>query len=118
MFADVEGSRSSAVLFSSSLPDTVVIKDNILYAIELTLCFETNISKRRNYKINITKNLSNKVVRNYAVKKLFAEISWLGFYTNHTKAFIKFVREIKIDNIEQMLRKYSEVAITTASFYL
>ena len=75
VFADVEGSRSSAVLFSSSLPDTVVIKDNILYAIELTLCFETNISKRRNYKINITKNLSNKVVRNYAVKKLFAEIS-------------------------------------------
>ena len=52
MFDDVEGYRSSAALFKSSVPDIVVIKDNILYTIELTLCFETNSSKSGNYKIN------------------------------------------------------------------
>ena len=34
VFADVEGYKSSTVLFNSSIPDTVVIKDNILYTIE------------------------------------------------------------------------------------
>ena len=62
-------------------------------------------------------NLSNKVIGNYAVKKLILEIYSLGFYTNDTKIFIKFVRELKIDNAERMLRKCSEVAIR-ASFYL
>ena len=34
-----------------------------------------------------------------------------------TKLFIKLLRELKLDNTEQMLRKYSEVAMR-ASFYL
>ena len=50
-------------------------------------------------------------------KKLFLEISSLGFYKDDTKPSMKFLRELKIGNIEQMLRKCSEVAIK-ASFYL
>ena len=96
--------------------DIVVIKDKILYAIELTVCFETNF-EIRNYKINRYKNLSNKVVENYAVRKLFLEMSSIGFYTNNTKPLIKFLREIKTDDKERMLRKCSEVAIR-ASFRL
>ena len=117
MYAGVQGYRSSAVLFNSSIPNIVVIKDNILYTIELPVCFGTNFSKSRNYKINRYKNLSNKVVGNYAVKKLFLEILSIEFYTNDTKPFIKFLGELKIDNTEQMLRKCSEVPIR-ASFYL
>ena len=45
VFADVEGYRSSGVLFNSLMPGIVVIKDNILYPIELTVCFEANFSK-------------------------------------------------------------------------
>ena len=51
------------------------------------------------------------------MKKLFLEISSLAFYTNNTKPFSKSLRDLKIDNTERMLRKYSEVAIR-ASFYL
>ena len=116
MFDDVEEYKSSAVLFNSSIPNIVAIKDNILYAVELTLCFKTNFSRSQNYKINRYKNLSN-VIGNYAVKKLFLKISSLGFYMNDIKPFIKFLRELKIDNTEQMLRKCSEVAIRV-SFYL
>ena len=113
------GNRSSAVLFNSSTPDIAVIKDNILYAI----CYRTNsmfwnkFSKSRNYKINRYKNLSNKVVGNHALKKLLLDISSLGFYTNYTTPFIKFFRELKIDNTERMLRKCRELAIR-ASCYL
>ena len=57
------------------------------------------------------------VVENFVVKKLFLEISSLGFYTNDTKPFIKLLRELKIDNTERMLRKCSEVA-KRVSFYL
>ena len=117
VFADNEGYRSSAELFNLPVPDTVVIKDNALYAIELKACSETNFSKNQNYKINRYKNLSNEVVGNYAVKKLFLEISSLGFCTNNTNPFIKFLRELKVGNTERMLRQCSEVAIR-ASFYL
>ena len=117
VFGDVEGYRSSAVLFNLSIPDIVVIKDNFMYAMELTVCFETNFSKRRNYKLNRYMNLSNEVVGNYAVKNLFLEISSLGFYRNDTKPLIKFLREVKIENTERILMKFSEVAVR-ASFYL
>ena len=43
VFADVEGYRISAVLFNSLDPDIVVIKYNILYAMELTVYFKTNL---------------------------------------------------------------------------
>ena len=58
------------------------------------------------------------VVENFVVKKLFLEISSLGFYTNDTKTFIKFLRELKIDITEQILRKRSEVVAIRASSYL
>ena len=45
MFADVERYRSSAILFNSSIRDIVAIKDNVLYTIELMVCFETNCQK-------------------------------------------------------------------------
>ena len=115
MFADVEGYNSSAVFFASSIPDIVVINNDIFYAIELIVCFETNFQKSRKYKMNRYKNLSNEVVGNYIVKKLFIEISTLGFYTNDMKPFIKFCKDLKINNTDRMLRKCSEV-VTRASF--
>ena len=117
MFADVEGYNSSAVFFASSIPDIVVINNDIFYAIELTVCFETNFQKSRKYKMNRYKNLSNEVVGNYIVKKLFIEISTLGFYTNDMKPFIKFCKDLKINNQDWLLRTCSEVAIR-ASFFL
>ena len=92
MFADVAGYDSSAVFFASSISDIVVINNDILYAIELTVCFETNFQKSRRYKMNRYKILSNEVVGNYIVKKLFNEISTLGLYTNYMKSFIKFLK--------------------------
>ena len=67
--------------------------------------------------MNRYKNLSNQVVGNYIVKKLFIEISTLGFYTNDMKPFIKFCKDLKINNTDRRLRKCSEVAMR-ASFFL
>ena len=113
----IEGYRSYAVLFNKSIPDIFVIKDKVLYVIELIVCFEANFSKSWNYKITRYKNLSHAVVGNYAMRTLLLEKCSLGFYLNDTQPFIKFLRELKIDNTEQMLRKCSKVTIR-ASFYL
>ena len=48
-----------------------------------------NIQKNKKDKINRYKNLSNEVVGNYIVKKLFIQISTLGYYTDDIKPFIK-----------------------------
>ena len=105
VFADIEDYNSSAVFFASSVSDIVVINGDILYAIELTSCFKTNFQKRRKYKMNRYKNLSNEVVGNYIVKKLFIEISTVGFYTNDMKPFIKLCEYLKINNTDRMLGK-------------
>ena len=55
----------------------------------MTVSFEMNIQKNRKDKINRYKNLSKEVVGNYIVKKLFIQISTLGYYTNDIKPFIK-----------------------------
>ena len=116
VLADVKGYDSSAVFFASSIPDIVVINNDILYAIELTVCFETNFQKSRKYKMNRYKNLSNEVVGNYIVKNLFIEISTLELYTNDMKPFIKFCKDLKINNTDRMLRKCSKVAIRASVF--
>ena len=101
--------NSLAVFFASSLPDIVVINNDILYTIELTVCFETNFQKSRKYKMNRYKNLSNEVVGNYFVEKLLTEITTLGLYTNDIKPVIEFCKDLKINNTDQMLRKCCEV---------
>ena len=111
VFADIEDYNSYDVFFASSVSDIVVINSDILYAIELTACFETNFQKSRKYKMNRYKNLSNEVVGNYIIKKLFIEISTVGFYTNDMKPFIKLCEYLKINNTDRMLGKCSEVAI-------
>ena len=108
MFADAEGCRCSAVWFNSSISDIFVIKDNTLYTIKLTVCFETNFTRSQKSKTNRYKNLSKEVVGNYAVKKLFLEKSSLGFYTKGTKPFIKFLGELKIDKTERILGKWKD----------
>ena len=46
MHADLEGYSSPSVITGDDLrPDIVVIKENLLYIVELTVGFETNISK-------------------------------------------------------------------------
>ena len=117
VFADVEGYSSFAVFFASSIPDIVVINSDILYP-------EKNFQKSRKYKWT---GMSNEVVGNYIVEKLFIEISTLGFYTNDMKPFIEFwepvdlktwkFEDLKINNTDRMLRKCSEVRIR-ASFFL
>ena len=111
MFTGTKSYNYSAVFFAFSIPDILVSTNDILFAIELTFCFETNLQKNRKYKISRYKNLSNEVVGNYIVKKLFIDISTLGFYTNDMKPFIKFCKDLKINNTDRMLKKCSEVAI-------
>ena len=71
VFADVEGCNNCAAFLASSVPVIVVITNDILDAIELTVCFETNFQKSRKYKIKRYKTYQTKLLviitlRNYS----------------------------------------------------
>ena len=52
IYCDLEGYCKTSELFSSFRPDTVLVKDDTIYILELTCCFETNTEKSRNFKIS------------------------------------------------------------------
>ena len=52
LFADLPGYQNPGYVFENLRPDIVLCYRNIVYAIELTICFETNFEKSREYKQN------------------------------------------------------------------
>jgi len=84
----------------------------------LTCCFETNFKKSRDFKIEKYRNLKDDLIdQSKKLKKVFIEISPLGFYT---KNIIEFERTCKISpviNIKRLLSKLTEVSIRS-SYYI
>ena len=50
-------------------------------------------------------------IRNYSLKYLH-----FRFYTNNMKSFLKFCKDLEINNTDRMLRKCIEVAIRASIF--
>ena len=117
MYADLNGFRSPSELFKSYRPDIVLRKNDKLFIFELTVCFETNTLKSRNYKINRYKDIEKDAVAPlYVAEKYFIEITSIGFITKSIQPFQRFCKLYKI-NTERMMKKASETAIR-ASFYI
>ena len=118
VLADLDGYRNTAELFHHFRPDAALIKDNEIIILELTCCFETNFKKSRDFKIEKYRNLKEDLIdQSKKLKKVFIEISPLGFYT---KNIIEFERTCKISpviNIKRLLSKLTEVSIRS-SYYI
>ena len=65
LYADLKDFNTKAQLFRSCRLDIGLVKDRIVYIFELTVCFETNTEKSRNYKIDRYKNLNNELLVPY-----------------------------------------------------
>ena len=73
-------------LFRSMRPDIVLIKNDDIYIIELTCCFETNTKKIRRYKMEKCKDIENDCNRQFKnFQKIFIEITSLGLITHNIK---------------------------------
>ena len=83
IFADILGYKNPSELFRNLRPDIVLLKRDSLVSIELTCCFETNLINSRNYEINRYCNLEEDHNLNVKIKKLFLEVSSLGFLSKN-----------------------------------
>ena len=118
LYVDIPGYRSPEDLFTSgSRPDLVLETSSCIFALELTVCFETNLLASREYKNNKYKDLENYLCcRGKVFKLILIEFSALGFYSKEIKPFIDFLKLFKL-NHSRILAKCSETCIRS-SYYI
>ena len=116
IYSDLLGFKNPAELFKNLRPDIVLLKDDNLTTIELTCCFETNLINSRNYKIDRYRNLEQDCNVNVKMKKLYVEVSSLGFLSKNINELKTLCKENPNINIKRMLNKLSEVAIRSSYF--
>ena len=69
-------------MFHSLRPDIVLVKDDTVITLELTVCHELNLRKSKMYKLNKYKDLYSHVMdqfTGYTMKFYTIEVTTLGF---------------------------------------
>ena len=105
-------------LFESKRPDIVILFENRVIVIELTVCIETNTEKSRTYKQTRYENLREECTISFSrFEVLYLEITTLGFISKNSRLpFDILLNEIGI-NADRTLYKCMETAIR-ASYYI
>ena len=106
-----------ATLFNTLRPDIVIMENDCLTVIELTVPYETNNQKLCCYKKQRCKYLSDDLITPCGqLKVIFIEITCLGFRPRECKDFFSFLKASNA-NVERTMRKCSEVALRS-TFYI
>ena len=117
ILADIPEYLNPANLFTGLCPDIALCFGNLIIAVELTICFETNFKKSRKYKEDRYKNLKDHLNdRNKELKLYYVEFSSLGFTSADMTEFTKWLRPLGVD-INRMITISTEVCIRT-SYYI
>ena len=104
-------------LFQSLRPDIVVTLGNKIVVIELTVCFDTNTTKSRNYKQERYRNLKSQLlVECEEFEIVYLEFTTLGFISK--ESFVQFSKFLQTLNIYQdrTIIKCMETAIRATYF--
>ena len=116
IYADLEGYKTTNELFHGQVrPDIALKKNDEVIIIELTCCFETNLEKSNEYKKQKYKDIGKKLKIRSKLKKLYVEVTSLGFIPKTNEYFDKLMETNNI-NIDRMKRKMSEVALRCSYF--
>ena len=117
IYVDMAGFMGPERVFESQRPDIVICFKNVVYSIELTICFETNFEKSREYKKARYENLkSNLIDKRKELKLFYVEFSSLGFCSPKIIDFTNWIRTLGVD-VPRMVTICSEVCIRT-SYYI
>ena len=110
--------RCTSDLFHSLRPDAVIIIDGKMTVIELTVCFETNTDKSRDYKQRRYKNLQDDlIIECDHFEIIYLEFTTLGFISKVSYVpFSNLLKKIGI-NENRTLVKCMETAIR-ATYYI
>ena len=99
-------------------PDLVVVIDKRVIVLELTVCFDTNTIKSRDYKKTRYTNLRDELVIACDIfEVIYLEVTCLGLISKDSYVqFCKFLEELEL-NIDRTVYKCMETAIR-ASYYI
>ena len=112
------GYKNTSQLFQSQRPDIAIIEKDVIVVIELTVCYETNSTKSREYKKNRYKDLKDQLlVRAKNLKIYYLELTSLGFISKESyDPFNRYLKELKI-NGDHAIYKCMETIIRS-SYYI
>ena len=116
VYADLAGYKSTSELFNKLIPDIAVKKGDEITTIELTCCFETNLTKSNTYKKTKYENLENDLKTKMKLTKLYIEVTSLGFIPKTNDSFNKLMKKNEI-NVDRLNKKMCETALR-CSYYL
>ena len=94
ILVDIPGYLNLDSLFEGQRPDIALCFKSIVYAIDLTICFEINFEKSRKYKEERYRNFRDK---SKVLKVFYVEFSSLGFTTADMIDFTKWLRRLGVD---------------------
>ena len=116
LFVDIDGYRNPAMCFRTMRPDVVLVDHDNMIVMELTVCFETNSIKSREYKKRRYKELKDdSLIHCNKFEIIFIEITTLGFVTNNIDGLTRFAK--KNNNYTRLISKCMESALR-ASYYI
>mgnify|MGYP001793917946 CR=1 FL=1 len=117
LYADINGYNSTCLLFNTTRPDIVIKIDNVYHMIELTVCFETNLFKSHDFKMNKYRNIKlDAVNKNIDFVLYGVDFSCLGFTSENLTKFTRFLRSKHIEP-GRLISKCAEVCCR-ASYYI
>ena len=120
IFADCDevNYRCTSDIFENCRPDIAVVIERKVVAIELTVCFDTNTEKSRNYKQNRYRTLRDELlIANDEFEVIYVEFTTLGFISK--KSYVPFnalLHELEI-NQDRCVIKCMETA-TRGTYYI
>ena len=108
---------NTSALFTNQRPDIAIQENNHITVIELTICFETNTKKSRDYKAQRYANLSDQLkLRNAKLSLVLLEFTTLGFIgkesLTQTTRFLKSIGAPR----DHIIYKCMETAIRASYF--
>ena len=104
-------------LFTTKRPDIAILDGDEMTVIELTICFENNPLKSREYKIKRYKDFKSQLLQTVLkLKVLFLEITSLRFISKQSyEPFAKYLKSVDV-NSDHAIFKCMETTIHASYF--
>ena len=121
IYSDLDDYRSPSIITGELLrPDLLIISKGVLYVLELTVGFETNLCNNSVRKHNKYKDLIVSLSQSYEdVKFINLSMGALGVYSKSCNSFFSMMDELKLSEVEKkyMARTATNLAIR-CSYYI
>ena len=103
IYSDLDDYRSLSIITGELLrPDLLIISKGVLYVLELTVGFETNLCNNSVRKHNKCKDLIVSISQSYEdIKFINVSMGALGVYSKSCNSFFSMMDELKLSEVEK-----------------